>query len=103
MCKKKRLPEVLKVGLYAMIRQCEIGEFVKAHEIYLDLAIGRAHWPMGMTRTSIHDRGALERISESKITHILNNEEQRNMLGAIDRLRRYNQELRPDVSTSKKC
>ena len=46
----------------------------QAHSIYMDLAIGRAPWPIGATSVGIHARAARERIQSSKIAHVMNDE-----------------------------
>jgi len=39
--------------------------YIKAHEKYLELAIGNAPWPMGVTMVGIHERTGREKIFSS--------------------------------------
>ncbi|TFJ80530.1 hypothetical protein NSK_008134 [Nannochloropsis salina CCMP1776] len=96
------VPDGIRANLIEMVDLCEAGEFVKAHEVYLRTAIGNAPWPIGITMVGIHERTGREKISSSKVAHIMNNEMQRKYLTSIKRLMRFAQEKRPDVDPSKK-
>ncbi|EWM26514.1 pre-mrna-splicing factor 18 [Nannochloropsis gaditana] len=102
LCKAKQVPDGIRANLIEMVDLCEAGEFVKAHEVYLRTAIGNAPWPIGITMVGIHERTGREKISSSKVAHIMNNEMQRKYLTSIKRLMRFAQEKRPDVDPSKK-
>ena len=43
-------------GILQIVRHCKDGEFVKANDCYIDIAIGRAAWPIGVTMVGIHAR-----------------------------------------------
>ena len=78
------------------------GEFVKAHDAYMDVAIGRAAWPIGVTMVGIHARSGRAKIESSKVAHVMNSELQRKYLTSVKRLLSYAQKKRPDVDPSKK-
>lgn len=78
------------------------GDFLKANDHYLRCAIGNSAWPIGLTMVGIHERSGREKISSSKVAHIMNNELQRKYLSSVKRLMTYAQNLRPDVPPSKK-
>ena len=52
-------------------------EYVKANKIYLQMAIGNAPWPIGVTMVGIHARTGREKIFAQQIAHVLNDETQR--------------------------
>jgi len=66
-------------------------EYVKAHDMYLQLSIGNAPWPMGVTNVGIHARSARERIGTDQIAHVLNDEEQRKYIQSVKRLMTFAQ------------
>jgi hypothetical protein len=49
LCKNRIVEESMLHQLVKMVEFCEIGEFVRAHDAYMDVAIGRAAWPIGVT------------------------------------------------------
>lgn len=53
---------------------------------YLELSIGNAAWPMGVTMVGIHARTGREKISQNNIAHALNDETQRKYIQGIKRL-----------------
>ena len=55
-------------------------EYVKAHDKYMELAIGNSPWPMGVTMVGIHERSGRSRIFTSQEAHILNVDTQRKYL-----------------------
>ena len=67
-------------GCYLIVQYCLMKEYVRAHDKYLELAIGNAPWPMGVTMVGIHERSGRSRIFSSQVAHILNDETQRKYL-----------------------
>ncbi|VDO99392.1 unnamed protein product [Schistosoma margrebowiei] len=57
-----------------------------ANDAYLELAIGNAPWPLGVTNHGIHSRTAQEKIYAKNVAHVLNDETQRKYIQAIKRL-----------------
>ncbi|KAJ1459296.1 Prp18 domain-containing protein [Pelagophyceae sp. CCMP2097] len=98
---KQRLLEVeMAKSLHQITSFCDAGEFIKAHDTYVLVAIGSAPWPIGVTCVGVHDRGS--KITSGKIAHVMNNEMQRKFLTSIKRLMRISQDRRPDLPPSMK-
>lgn len=102
LCKNRTLEENIMGSILNIVNFCKEGEFVKANDAYMDLAIGRAAWPIGVTMVGIHQRTGRERINADKVAHVMNSELQRKYLTSVKRLMTYCQKLRPDVDPSKK-
>ena len=49
----------------------------QANDTYLEMAIGNAPWPIGVTMVGIHARTGREKISSRYVAHVLNDETQR--------------------------
>ena len=49
----------------------------QANDAYLEMAIGNAPWPIGVTMVGIHARTGREKINDKNIAHVLNDETQR--------------------------
>lgn len=102
MCKRREVEEGLQAHLIKIVNFCEMGEFVKAHDSYMDVAIGRAAWPIGVTMVGIHARSGRAKIESSNVAHVMNSELNRKFLTSVKRLMSYAQRKRPDVDPSKK-
>ena len=70
-------------------------EYVKASDKYLQMAIGNAPWPIGVTNPGIHARTGREKISTALVAHVLNDETQRKYIQALKRLMTYCQRRYP--------
>ena len=92
----------MQTHLLNIVTYCEAGEFVKALDAYLDVAIGRAAWPIGVTMVGIHARSGREKIGSSNVAHVMNSELHRKYLTSVKRLMSYDQRKRVDVYPSKK-
>ena len=79
---------------------CEAGEFVKANDAYILIAIGNSAWPIGVTSVGIHTRTARENVEQKNVAHVMNNEMQRKYLTSVKRLMKFAQDQRPDVAPS---
>lgn len=102
LCKNRKLEEGMMNNLLKIIDFCEQGEFVRAHDAYMDVAIGRAAWPIGVTMVGIHARTGRSKIESQNVAHVMNSELQRKYLTSVKRLMSYAQKKRPDVDPSKK-
>lgn len=100
--KRRRLESGLQAHLVKIVEFAQQGEFVKAHDAYLDVAIGRAAWPIGVTMVGIHARSGRAKIESSNVAHVMNSELQRKYLTSVKRLLSYAQKKRTDVDPSKK-
>lgn len=70
-------------------------EYVKANDKYLQMAIGNAPWPIGVTNPGIHARTGREKISTALVAHVLNDETQRKYIQGLKRLMTYCQKRFP--------
>jgi len=102
LCKTRRLEESLMSHILKIVEYCEAGEFVKANDSYLDVAIGRAAYPIGLTMVGIHARSGRAKIESANVAHVMNSELQRKYLTSVKRLISYQQKKRDDVAPSKK-
>ena len=102
LCKRREIEESLQNHLFNIVLYCEQGEFVKAHDAYLDVAIGRAAWPIGVTMVGIHARSGRAKIESANVAHVMNSELQRKYLTSVKRLMSFAQRVRVDVDPSKK-
>jgi pre-mRNA-splicing factor 18 len=100
--KSRKLEDGLLFHLLKIVNFAKEGEFVKAHDTYMDVAIGRAAWPIGVTMVGIHARSGRAKIESAKVAHVMNSELQRKYLTSVKRLLTFAQKKRPDVDPSKK-
>ena len=102
LCKNRTIEDSMLQHLLNIVTYCEQGEFVKAHDSYMDIAIGRAAWPIGVTMVGIHARTGRAKIESQNVAHVMNSELQRKYLTSVKRLMTYNQNKRTSVDPSKK-
>ncbi|XP_056653307.1 pre-mRNA-splicing factor 18-like isoform X2 [Monodelphis domestica] len=57
-----------------------------ANDAYLQMAIGSAPWPIGVTMVGIHARTGREKIFSKHVAHVLNDETQRKYIQGLKRL-----------------
>lgn len=62
---------------------------------YIEMSVGNAPWPMGVTMVGIHARTGREKISQNNIAHALNDETQRKYIQGIKRLMTQFQNMFP--------
>ncbi|XP_060083409.1 pre-mRNA-splicing factor 18-like [Ylistrum balloti] len=70
-------------------------DYIKANDAYLEMAIGNAPWPIGVTMVGIHARTGREKISSRNVAHVLNDETQRKYIQALKRLMTQCQRIFP--------
>ncbi|XP_067246104.1 pre-mRNA-splicing factor 18 isoform X5 [Chanodichthys erythropterus] len=75
--RKKNLPADIKESITDIIKFMLQREYVKANDAYLQMAIGNAPWPIGVTMVGIHARTGREKIFSKHVAHVLNDETQR--------------------------
>ena len=95
MCKKRSVPSGILDKVVGIVRFCQEREYVKAHSVYMDLAIGRSPWPIGATSVGIHERAARERIQTNKVAHVMNDESARKYITSMKRLMSFCQASYP--------
>ena len=70
--------------------------------MYLDLSIGRAAWPIGATQVGIHSRAGRDRISSSKVAHVMQDEGARKYITSVKRIMTFTQTKYP-TDPSRMC
>ena len=78
-------PDILR-HLVQIVRLLLRREYIQANDCYLQMAIGNAPWPIGVTMVGIHARTGREKIFSQNIAHVLNDETQRKYIQALKRL-----------------
>ena len=81
----------LRIAIRRIAHYSYVGEYVKAHDEYIGIAIGNAAWPIGVTMVGIHARGGREKISKGNIAHAMDDELTLKYLTSIKRLVSYAQ------------
>jgi len=94
--KKTTSPDILKC-LDRIVDNCLIREYRKANEVYMEMAIGNAPWPMGVTMVGIHERAGRAKIFTSQVAHVLNDDTHRKFIQAVKRLMTFSQFKYPNV------
>jgi len=84
--KKREAEKDIVDKLYEVMLYCMDKDYVRANDKYLELAIGNAPWPMGVTMVGIHERKGRSKIFTSQVAHILNDEAQKRYLQSMKRL-----------------
>ncbi|XP_078010856.1 pre-mRNA-splicing factor 18 isoform X2 [Phascolarctos cinereus] len=80
--RKRTLPADIKESITDIIKFMLQREYVKANDAYLQMAIGNAPWPIGVTMVGIHARTGREKIFSKHVAHVLNDETQRKYIQA---------------------
>lgn len=83
---KETIAEDILKHLIIIIKYMLERNYVKANDAYLQMAIGNAPWPIGVTMVGIHARTGREKIFAQNIAHVLNDETQRKYIQALKRL-----------------
>nr|XP_033813749.1 pre-mRNA-splicing factor 18 isoform X1 [Geotrypetes seraphini] len=84
--RKRTLPADIKESITDIIQFMLQREYVKANDAYLQMAIGNAPWPIGVTMVGIHARTGREKIFSKHVAHVLNDETQRKYIQGLKRL-----------------
>ena len=77
MLRKSTLTEDIRDSLSNMVKFITYRNYIVANEKYMEMAIGNAPWPIGVTNSGIHVRPGTERICTKHVAHVLNDESQR--------------------------
>ncbi|XP_020909429.1 pre-mRNA-splicing factor 18 isoform X2 [Exaiptasia diaphana] len=91
----KNTPVDIKEALTNITRNLIDKEYVKANDAYLQMAIGNAPWPIGVTMVGIHARTGREKIFAQNVAHVLNDETQRKYIQGLKRLMTFCQKKFP--------
>jgi len=84
--RKNLCPDDIMKHLSMIVNLCIKGNYIKASDIYLKMAIGNAPWPIGVDQVGIHMRPSRETISMRYVAHVLNDETQRKFIQGLKRL-----------------
>lgn len=82
------LPPTLLHPLATIIRHAQDRRYRDATDAYLQLSIGKAAWPIGVTMVGIHERSARQKLhenDENKTAHIMSDEGTRRWLQSVKR------------------
>ncbi|XP_014239420.1 pre-mRNA-splicing factor 18 [Cimex lectularius] len=93
--KNKTLPEDILDSLTEIVRHLLDRNYIMASDAYLQMAIGNAPWPIGVTMVGIHARTGREKIFSKNVAHVLNDETQRKYIQGLKRLMTKCQHLFP--------
>ncbi|KAJ1995283.1 hypothetical protein GGI25_002297 [Coemansia spiralis] len=99
--KTRKVPADVLARITEIARNMLDREYMKANDAYLQLSIGNAPWPLGVTQVGIHARAARENINANKVAHVLNNEVQRKWIQSVKRLMRFAQTKYPPADLAK--
>jgi len=84
--KQKDIEEGLLESIVEIVQYMMDRNYLRANDTYLEMAIGNAPWPIGVTMVGIHARTGREKISSRYVAHVLNDETQRKYIQAMKRL-----------------
>jgi pre-mRNA-splicing factor 18 len=68
-----------------IVKAAQERRYVDANNGYLELSIGRAAWPIGVTMVGIHERSAREKLHNGERGHVMGDEVTRKYLQSIKR------------------
>lgn len=89
------LPEDISDSLTEIVIHLLNRNYLKASDAYLQMAIGNAPWPIGVTMVGIHARTGREKIFSKNVAHVMNDETQRKYIQGLKRLMTKCQEYFP--------
>jgi len=95
MLKKGQLSDDIRYSLSNMVKYIMHKDYILANEKYMEMAIGNAPWPIGVTNAGIHARPGRERIFSKHVAHVLNDESQRRWIQGLKRLLTKSQQYFP--------
>ncbi|XP_050536886.1 pre-mRNA-splicing factor 18 [Daktulosphaira vitifoliae] len=84
--KNSSLPDDILDSLTLITKHMLEKDYLRASDAYLEMAIGNAPWPIGVTMVGIHARTGREKIFSKNVAHVLNDETQRKYIQALKRL-----------------
>lgn len=97
----RQIDQAMLSQLETIVLHCKEREYRKAYDHYLQLTIGNAAWPIGVTMVGIHARSGREKIAEDKIQHLMKNETARAYMMSVKRLMTRHQAVFPPSAPSK--
>ncbi|WFD31094.1 hypothetical protein MSPP1_002127 [Malassezia sp. CBS 17886] len=98
--RRELAPDVL-MRMSEIVHYVQRREYRHANDAYLQLSIGNAPWPIGVTMFGIHERSGQEKIFTSNVAHVLNDEVSRKYIQSLKRLMTFAQTHYPPDDLSK--
>ncbi|TMW45498.1 hypothetical protein DOY81_009420 [Sarcophaga bullata] len=93
--KNRSLPDDILESLSDICKHLLNRNYIHASDAYLEMAIGNAPWPIGVTMVGIHARTGREKIFSKNVAHVMNDETQRKYIQGLKRLMTKCQEYFP--------
>ncbi len=93
--KEKTVPQFILDKLFEIMVFCIDRDYIRANDNYIDLSIGDAPWPMGVTMVGIHERTGRSRIYNSQVAYILNDDITKKYLQIVKRVMIFIQRNHP--------
>lgn len=93
--KTRSIPDDILDSLTLIMKHLLSRNYIKASDAYLQMAIGNAPWPIGVTMVGIHARTGREKIFSKNVAHVMNDETQRKYIQGLKRLMTKCQEYFP--------
>nr|CAG4643853.1 EOG090X03WO [Lepidurus arcticus] len=84
--RNKSMPDDILDSLTTITKHLLKRNYVAASDAYLQMAIGNAPWPIGVTMVGIHARTGREKIFSKHVAHVMNDETQRKYIQGLKRL-----------------
>lgn len=97
--KRALTPDVL-MRIAEIVHFMQKRQYRNANDSYLQLSIGNAPWPIGVTMVGIHERSGREKIFSSNVAHVLNDEVSRKYIQSLKRLMTFAQTKYPPEDIS---
>ncbi|CBQ73025.1 related to pre-mrna splicing factor 18 [Sporisorium reilianum SRZ2] len=97
--KRALTPDVL-MRIAEIVHHMQRRQYRTANDSYLQLSIGNAPWPIGVTMVGIHERSGREKIFSSNVAHVLNDEVSRKYIQSLKRLMTFAQTKYPPEDIS---
>ncbi|KAL7080575.1 hypothetical protein ACQ4LE_000436 [Meloidogyne hapla] len=77
----------IRAHLITITRFCVLEkDYIQANNAYMEMAIGNAPWPVGVTRSGIHQRPGSSKAYASNVAHVMNDETQRKYIHGLKRV-----------------
>ena len=96
---ERNLNQVILDKLFKVMVFAENRDLLNANDRYIDLSIGNAAWPMGLTMVGIHQRTGKSSVAPTQVAYILNDEATKKYLQSIRRILSFLQ-VRYNISPS---
>lgn len=93
--KNRSVPDDILDSLTEIVKHLLSRNYIKASDAYLQMSIGNAPWPIGVTMVGIHARTGREKIFSKNVAHVMNDETQRKYIHGLKRLLTKCQEYFP--------